>query len=154
MRALIQRVTEAGVYIKSQNYSAEIKKGLVILLGIKIDDKEEDAIYLADKCANIRLFEDEKNKMNHSLTDIMGEVLIISQFTLYGDTHRGNRPSFTNSAKLEIAQPLYKKFIQRMKFTLGEEGVKAGMFGEMMSVKIINDGPVTVIVESKNDKKE
>lgn len=150
MKVVVQRVSEAGVYIESEKYSAEIKKGMVILLGIKSGDKEEDVIFLADKCSNLRIFEDENEKMNLSLKNINGEVLIISQFTLYGNAQRGNRPSFTDAAKPDEAIPLYEKFINRMKENLGEEKVKSGIFGAMMLVKIFNDGPVTIIVDSKS----
>ena len=149
MRALVQRVSEAGVYIDRENYKAEIKKGIVILLGIKIDDSDEDLIFVADKCFNLRIFEDDNEKMNLSLKDVNGEALIISQFTLYGDAQKGNRPSFIEAAKPEIAIPLFEKFISRMKSNLGEEKIKTGIFGAMMQVKIINDGPVTILVESK-----
>ena len=156
MRALVQRVSEAGIYIEKENYSAEIGKGSVILLGIKSDDSENDVNFVADKCSGLRIFsqrdasaEDENEKMNLSLKDINGEVLIISQFTLYGDAQKGNRPSFIEAAKPEIAIPLYEKFISRMKSNLGEEKIKTGIFGAMMQVKIINDGPVTILVESK-----
>ena len=139
-----------------ENYNAEIGKGIVILLGIKSDDEENDLLFVADKCSNLRIFsqrdasaEDENEKMNLSLKDINGEVLIISQFTLYGDAQKGNRPSFIEAAKPEIAIPLYEKFISRMKSNLGEEKIKTGIFGAMMQVKIINDGPVTILVESK-----
>ncbi len=153
MRAVVQRVSEGGVYIPKENYKAEIGKGIVILLGIKSDDNENDLIFVCDKCSNLRIFEDENEKMNLSLKDINGEVLIISQFTLYGDAQKGNRPSFTEAARPEIAIPLYEKFISRMKASLGNEKVKTGIFGTMMEVKIINDGPVTILIESKNQVK-
>ena len=149
MRALVQRVTEGGVYISAENYKAEIGKGMVILLGIRSDDNENDLNFVADKCSNLRIYEDENLKMNLSLKDIDGEVLIISQFTLYGDAQKGNRPGFTDAARPEVAIPLYGKFIKRMKLILGESKVKTGIFGAMMKVKIINDGPVTILVESK-----
>jgi D-tyrosyl-tRNA(Tyr) deacylase len=152
MRVLVQRVTEGGVYIEKENYSAEISKGMVILLGIKSDDSVSDSEFLAEKCSSLRIFEDENEKMNLSIKDIDGEVLIISQFTLYGDAQKGNRPSFTDAARPETAIPLYEKFICRMKDNLGHEKVKTGLFGAMMQVKIINDGPVTIMIESKNDK--
>ena len=152
MKVIIQRVAEGGVYINKENYTAEISKGLVILLGIKLNDNTSDAEFLADKCSSLRIFEDENEKMNLSLKDIEGEVLIISQFTLYGDALKGNRPSFTDAARPETAIPLYEKFIDRMKANLGDEKVKTGLFGAMMKVKIINDGPVTIIIESKNNK--
>lgn len=154
MRALVQRVSEAGVYIEKENYKAEIEKGIVILLGIKNDDSDEDILFVADKCSNLRIFEDENEKMNLSLKDVNGEVLIISQFTLYGDAQKGNRPSFIEAARPEIAIPLYENFIHRMKSNLGEEKIKTGIFGAMMKVKIINDGPVTVLVESKQQVKK
>ncbi|MBK7380113.1 MAG: D-tyrosyl-tRNA(Tyr) deacylase [Ignavibacteriales bacterium] len=149
MRALVQRVSEGGVYISANNYSADIKRGLVILLGIKTGDTIEDAIYVADKCTNLRIFEDSEQKMNTSVKDINGDVLIISQFTLYGDTSKGNRPGFTDAAKPDEAIPVYEKFIERMKENLSDRKVKAGIFGAMMQVKIFNDGPVTLLVESK-----
>lgn len=152
MRALVQRVSEGGVYIPAENYSAEINKGMVILLGIRYDDKEDDVIFVADKCTNLRIFEDTNDKMNISLKDLNGEVLVISQFTLYGDAQRGNRPGFTDAARPEIAIPLYEKFIDRLKLNLSEDKVKAGIFGAMMKVKIINDGPVTILVESKSKR--
>lgn len=149
MRALVQRVKYGSVKIENENIFREIKKGMVILLGIKNDDNESDCIFVADKCSNLRIFEDDKDKMNLSVKDIDGEILIISQFTLYGDARRGNRPSFTDAAKPEIAIPLYEKFIERMKQNLGEEKIQTGVFGSMMLVEIHNDGPVTIIVESK-----
>lgn len=149
MKVVVQKVSEAGVYIKEENYSAEIGKGLVILLGISNDDTIEDVNFLADKCSNLRIFLDENEKMNLSVKDVDGEVLIISQFTLYGDAQKGNRPSFIEAAKPEIAIPLYEKFIERMKINLSSGKVKSGIFGAMMLVKIFNDGPVTIIIDSK-----
>jgi D-tyrosyl-tRNA(Tyr) deacylase len=149
MKAVVQRVSEAGVYIPEQNYKSEIGKGMVILLGIKSGDTESDLNFVADKCSNLRIFEDDEGKMNIGIKDINGEALVISQFTIYGETAKGNRPSFIEAARPEEAIPLYEKFIQRMKMNLGDYKVKVGIFGAMMSVKIINDGPVTVLVESK-----
>ncbi len=149
MRAVVQRVKEGGVNIPARSYSREISKGMVILLGVKNEDTESDVIFVADKCSCLRIFEDDNSKMNLSLKDIDGEVLVISQFTLYGETAKGNRPSFTDAAKPDLAIPLYNKFIQRMKENLGDDKIKEGIFGEMMEVKIINDGPLTVIVESR-----
>ena len=160
MRALVQRVKEGGVYISEENYKEEIGKGIVILLGIKSDDTENDLLFVADKCSNLRIFsrrdafaQDENDKMNLSLKDVDGEVLIISQFTLYGDAQKGNRPSFIDAARPETAMPIYEKFIDRMKQNLGAEKIKTGKFGAMMQVKIINDGPVTILVESKKSDK-
>ena len=151
MKVVIQRVSEGGVTIEKENYSAEIGKGFIILLGIKAGDTEQDADFLADKCSNLRVFEDENEKMNLSIKDIQGEVLIISQFTLYGDAQRGNRPSFSDAARPETAIPLYEYFIKRMEQNLGSGKIKTGKFGAMMSVKIINDGPVTIIIDSKRN---
>lgn len=149
MRALVQRVIEGKVEIAEKNYSASIGKGMVILLGVKEGDTEEDLNFVADKCANLRIFEDSNGKMNFSLKDINGEALVISQFTLYGDARKGNRPSFTDAAPPEPAEDLYNKFVERMKLNLGKEKVKCGIFAAMMLVKIFNDGPVTILVESK-----
>ena len=149
MRVVVQRVSEGAVYIPAKKYTAEIKKGFVILLGIKVGDEEKDVKFLAEKCVNLRICEDENEKMNLSIKDIDGEILLISQFTLYGNASKGNRPGFTDSAKPEEAIPLYEKFILYLKELLGESKIKTGMFGEMMEVKIINDGPVTIIIDSK-----
>jgi D-tyrosyl-tRNA(Tyr) deacylase len=153
MRALVQRVAEGGVYISSENYSAEIEKGMVVLLGIKSEDTEDDLIFVADKCCSLRIFGDENDKMNLSIKDVNGEMLVISQFTIYGDAQRGNRPCFTDAARPEIAIPIYEKFVERLKANIGEDKVKTGIFGAMMKVKIINDGPVTIIIESKQKEK-
>jgi len=149
MRVVVQRVSEGGVYIPDENHSAEIGKGLVILLGIRTGDNEKDVIFLADKCTNLRIFEDNAGKMNLSLNEVDGEVLVISQFTLYGEASRGNRPGFTDAARPEEAIPLYEKFLKRMQDNIGSEKVKKGIFGAMMQVKIINEGPVTIIIESR-----
>lgn len=149
MKAIVQRVKSASVNIPDENYSEKINKGLLILLGIKTSDTEEDVLFVADKCCNLRIFEDADDKMNKSVKDVSGEVLIISQFTIYGETAKGNRPSFIEAAKPEEAIPLYSKFISRVKMNLGEDKVKEGIFGAMMDVELINYGPVTVIVESK-----
>ncbi len=157
MKAVVQRVSSASVKVPEQNYFAQIGKGLVILLGIKTGDGEHDANFVADKCSSLRIFsrkdafeEDEDDKMNISVKDIGGDVLVISQFTLYGQTAKGNRPDFTEAAKPDLAIPLYEKFIERLKANLGESKVKTGIFGAMMDVQLINYGPVTVIVESKS----
>ncbi len=149
MRVVIQRVSEGSVAVSEKKYEEKIGKGLVVLLGIKTGDSEKDVIFLADKCCNLRIFEDENDKMNLSVKDVSGEVLIISQFTLYGDAQKGNRPGFTDAARQEEAIPLYEKFIERIKENIGESKVKTGIFGAMMMVKIFNDGPVTIIIDSK-----
>jgi len=149
MKAVVQRVKSASVTISEQNYFQEIGKGLLILLGIKTGDTEEDLNFVADKCCNLRIFEDAEDKMNKSLKEVDGEILIISQFTLYGETAKGNRPSFTDAAKPEEAIPLYEKFVSRVKTNLGDDKVKVGIFGAMMDIQLVNYGPVTVLVESK-----
>jgi len=155
LKAVVQRVSKASVVVERENYSAKIEKGLLILLGIKNGDTENDVNFVADKCSNLRIFsrrdafaEDENDKMNISVKDIKGEVLIISQFTLYGETTKGNRPSFIKAAKPDEAIPLYESFIRRMKQNLGEKNVKAGIFGAMMDINLVNYGPVTVVVNS------
>jgi D-aminoacyl-tRNA deacylase len=149
LKAVVQRVSKGSVDIPSEKYNRKITKGFVVLLGIKTGDDENDVNFVADKCCNLRIMEDENGKMNLSLNDIEGEMLIISQFTLYGETAKGNRPSFIEAARPEEAIPLYEKFIERVQSNLGKDKVKTGIFGAMMNVEIINDGPVTVIVESK-----
>lgn len=149
MKAVVQRVKRASVTVREQNYYQEIGKGILVLLGIKTGDTLEDVNFVADKCVNLRIFEDTEDKMNKSLLDINGEVLLISQFTLYGETIKGNRPSFTEAAKPEEAIPLYEKFIQRLKESLSEGKIKTGIFGAMMDIELTNYGPVTVLVESK-----
>ena len=119
MRAVVQRVKSASVKILEKDYSAKIDKGLLILLGIKTGDNEDDVVFVVDKCCNLRIFEDIDNKMNRSVKDVSGEILIISQFTLYGETAKGNRPSFIEAAKPEEAIPLYEKFVSRIKETIG-----------------------------------
>ena len=131
------------------SYSAKIKNGLLILLGIKVGDSSKDVIFVADKCSRLRIFEDNENNLNRSVIDVDGEVLIISQFTLYGETAKGNRPSFSDAAKSDEAIPIYEEFIKRMKLNLGDSKIKTGIFGAMMDVHLVNAGPVTVIVESK-----
>ena len=152
MKAVVQRVSNASVNIPLENYSTKIGIGMLILLGIKIGDTTDDVNYIADKCSRLRIFEDSEGKMNISVKDIDGEVLIISQFTLYGETSKGNRPSFIEAAKPDEAILLYEYFIDRMKNNLGDDKVKCGIFGAMMDVSLINSGPVTIIVEGKNNK--
>jgi len=149
LRIVVQRASEGSVTISENNYEEKIGKGLVVLLGIKTGDSEKDVVFLADKCCNLRIFEDENDKMNLSVKDISGEILIISQFTLYGDAQKGNRPGFTDAARPEEAIPLYEKFIEKIKENIGDSRVRTGIFGAMMKVKIFNDGPVTIIIDSK-----
>ena len=156
MRAIVQKVISGGVNIPDSNYKEEINAGIVILIGVKAGDSINDAEFVADKCSALRIFSEKdakpesgNDKMSLSVKDINGEALIISQFTLYGDTSRGNRPDFTKAAKPDEALNLYQNFIDRMKLNLGSEKIKTGIFGKMMLVKIINDGPVTIIIDSK-----
>jgi D-tyrosyl-tRNA(Tyr) deacylase len=149
MKAVVQRVKSASVTISEQNYYQEIGKGLLVLLGIKIADTDEDVVFVADKCCNLRIFEDAEDKMNRSVNEVDGEILIISQFTLYGETAKGNRPSFIDAARPDEAIPLYEKFVSRVKSNLSDDKVKVGIFGAMMDIQLINYGPVTVLVESK-----
>ena len=148
MRALIQRVKEASVSVDG-SVKNEIGKGMLILLGIKNGDTIQSAEYLAQRCANLRIFSDENNNMNLSVKDVVGSALVISQFTLYADTRKGNRPSFTGSAPAEIAEPLYNEFVKFLSNEIGSEKVKTGVFRAMMDIHLVNDGPVTVTVESK-----
>lgn len=130
--------------------TASIGKGYLILLGIKAGDTESDAAYVADKCASLRVFDDAEGKMNLSVKDVNGSVLVVSQFTLYGDTRKGNRPSFIEAAPPDTAEPLYEHFVERMRLLIGSDHVATGVFRAMMEVALVNDGPVTVMVESKN----
>ena len=148
MKALVQRVSKASVTIDGRMYSS-IEKGLLILLGIKIHDTEEDARYIAEKSCSLRVFEDDQQKMNLSVRDVGGSVLAVSQFTLYGDTRKGNRPSFIDAAPPEEAEPLYNFFVDQLRGRLGNDRVSTGLFRTMMDVELINNGPVTVMLESK-----
>lgn len=147
MRALVQRVTSGSVTIDGA-VTATIGKGYVILLGIRQGDTEDGARFLADKCSALRVLEDAQGKMNLSLADVGGSALVVSQFTLYADAQKGNRPSFSIAARPEEAEPLYRLFVERMKSTLGADRVVTGVFGAMMEVQIVNDGPVTILIES------
>ena len=144
MRALLQRVREGRVTVEGK-IIAEIGPGLVILLGVGPEDGDEQIEYLSHKIANLRIFEDDEGKMNLSLLDVGGEALVVSQFTLYADTNKGRRPSFTDAAPPDIAEPLVEQFAER----LANEGVptQMGKFGAHMQVEIHNDGPVTIWME-------
>jgi D-tyrosyl-tRNA(Tyr) deacylase len=148
MRAVVQRVAEGSVAIDGK-VEARIGKGYVILLGIKTGDTKEAAEHLADKCSYLRVFEDAQGKMNLSLQDVDGEALVVSQFTLYADAQKGNRPGFTDAARPEEAEPLYEHFVHRMRSVLGASRVQTGIFRAMMDVTIVNSGPVTILIESK-----
>ena len=145
MRAVVQRVDYANVKVNG-DIVGEIDKGLLVFLGIGEDDGSEDLEYMVDKILGLRIFEDDLGKMNLSLKDINGEILVVSQFTLYGDVRRGKRPSFSSSANPELAEDIYEEFIRLCK----EEGIKTenGVFGAHMNVKIANNGPVTILIDS------
>ena len=151
MRAVVQRVMEASVSIKDEaeqlSEKNRISKGLVVLLGVGREDGEDDAEYLAEKISNLRIFPDENDRMNLSVLDVGGEILVISQFTLYGDCRKGRRPDFTFAAPPEIAKGLYERFIEKVR-AKGVE-VKSGEFQAGMLIDIHNDGPVTILLESK-----
>jgi len=148
MRAIIQRVSKARVEINNDQTRA-IDKGFMILLGIEEADADEDIKWLAAKIATLRIFSDEEGKMNLAIDDIKGDILLVSQFTLYASTKKGNRPSFTKSARPETAIPLYKRFITTMQISFKGKLV-TGEFGADMQVSLTNDGPVTIIIDSKN----
>lgn len=147
MRAILQRVTSCSVTINHQTKS-QIGNGLLILLGIEENDTEADIYWLVKKIIQMRIFSDENGKMNLSVQDINGEILVVSQFTLFASTKKGNRPSFARSAKPEIAVPLYEKFIGETEKFFGKN-IQTGTFGADMKVQILNDGPVTIIIDSK-----
>ncbi|MEK5498039.1 D-aminoacyl-tRNA deacylase [Bacillus sp. FSL M8-0077] len=146
MRLVVQRVTSASVKVEEEITGA-INEGYMVLVGVTHEDTEEDVHYLAEKLAHLRIFEDENGKLNHSLLDVKGSVLSVSQFTLYGDTRKGRRPNFMKAAKPDVANSLYECFNE----TLREKGihVETGRFGAMMDVSLTNSGPVTMLMDSK-----
>ncbi|MCO4294742.1 D-aminoacyl-tRNA deacylase [Solitalea sp. MAHUQ-68] len=148
MRAVIQRVSEASVKINGR-INGSIDTGLLVLLGIEDVDTQEDIQWLAPKIANMRIFSDENGLMNRSLADVDGNILLISQFTLFASTKKGNRPGFTRSAKPAHAIPLYEAFIKALE-TLTNRKIETGEFGADMKVSLVNDGPVTIILDTKN----
>ena len=148
MRIVIQRVSEASVEIE-QNIVAQINQGLLVLVGIEEEDNIEDINWLVSKIINLRIFADENEVMNLSVKDIAGEIIAVSQFTLHALTKKGNRPSYIKAAKPDIAIPMYEKFIQQLETELGKK-IQTGQFGADMKVTLVNDGPVTIIIDSKN----
>ena len=148
MRIVIQRVREASVKINDE-IVGEIQQGLLVLLGIEHVDSELDADYLIQKLIHLRIFGDDEGKMNLSVSDISGDLLIVSQFTLFADTKKGNRPSFIRSARPEQARPLYDYFLSQLKKSFSGK-IENGVFGANMLVELINDGPVTIIIDSKD----
>lgn len=147
MRAVIQRVSEASVVINGETKSA-IKQGLLVLLAVEDADTDEDIEWLSGKIARLRIFSDQQGLMNLSVQDVCGDVLVVSQFTLFASTKKGNRPSFIRASKPDFAIPMYEKFLARLSGELGKE-VKSGEFGADMKVHLVNDGPVTIIIDSK-----
>jgi D-tyrosyl-tRNA(Tyr) deacylase len=148
MRAIIQRVSSASCNIEGK-ISGEIGKGFMILLGIEDNDTDEDLNWLAQKISNMRIFSDENGLMNKSLADVKGNILLISQFTLFASTKKGNRPGFTRSAKPDLAIPMYEKMISELEKATGTK-VQTGVFGTDMQISLVNDGPVTIIMDTKS----
>lgn len=145
---VIQRVSEASVVVEDEKV-ANIQQGILVLLGIEIEDAKEDAFWMANKIAALRIFSDEEGVMNKSITEIGGEVIVVSQFTLHAKTKKGNRPSYIKSARTEQAIPLYNQFKKVLSRVIGKK-VQSGEFGADMQVSLVNDGPVTIIIDSKN----
>ena len=148
MKAVIQRVSQSSVTI-NEEIVAQIQQGLLVLVGIEDADIQEDINWLTSKIANLRIFEDENEVMNLSLKDIDGEMIVVSQFTLHALTKKGNRPSYIKASKPEIAIPLYESFVQQMEIELGKK-IQTGQFGADMKVGLVNDGPVTILIDTKN----
>ena len=148
MRVVIQKVTEASVSIENQ-IVASIDKGLLVLVGIEDGDTNEDIAWLSSKIVNLRIFDDANGVMNLSVKEVEGEVLIVSQFTLHASTKKGNRPSYIRAARPEVAIPVYEAFIKQVETLLGKR-VPTGQFGAMMQVSLCNDGPVTILIDTKN----
>jgi len=148
MKVVIQRVSKASVTIDGEK-RVSINKGLLILLGIVNEDTQEDINWLSNKIVNLRVFEDNNRVMNNSLIDVDGEVIVVSQFTLHANTKKGNRPSYIKAAKPDIAIPLYESFVKHLEELLNKQ-VQTGEFGADMEVELINDGPVTIIIDTKN----
>jgi D-aminoacyl-tRNA deacylase len=146
MRAVVQRVSRASVKVEGE-LIGQINKGLLVLLGIEDKDMDADIIYMAEKVVNLRIFEDKEGKMNLSLMDIAGELLVISQFTLYGDCRKGRRPSFISAARPEVADRMYLQFVTECKKYIDK--VETGKFQADMEVELINNGPVTLMIDSK-----
>jgi D-tyrosyl-tRNA(Tyr) deacylase len=150
VKAVVQRVLRASVDIAGVAHAA-IDRGYLVLLGIRTGDTYPDAEFLAEKCAALRVMDDGQGKMNLSLEDVGGSLLVVSQFTLYGEARKGNRPSFVAAATPAEAKPLYEGFLRRAAELLGPERVRSGVFGAMMQVSLVNDGPVTILIHSQHE---
>jgi D-tyrosyl-tRNA(Tyr) deacylase len=148
MKVVIQRVSSASVTI-DENTVADIQKGLLVLIGIEDADTQEDSNWLVGKIVNLRIFGDENDVMNLSVKDTQGDIIVVSQFTLHASTKKGNRPSYLRASKPEVAIPLYENFVKQMEKELGKK-VQTGQFGADMKVSLLNDGPVTILIDSKN----
>ncbi|WP_309609680.1 D-aminoacyl-tRNA deacylase [Flavobacterium sp.] len=148
MKVVIQRVLSSSVEIDSKTV-AQIQKGLLVLVGIEDSDNQEDINWLTSKIINLRIFADENDVMNLSVKDIIGDIIVVSQFTLHASTKKGNRPSYIKASKPEIAIPLYESFVKQLEIELGKK-IQTGVFGADMKVSLVNDGPVTIIIDSKN----
>lgn len=148
MRAVVQRVKRSSVSVAGRLHSS-IQTGILVLLGVHGEDTEKDAEFLADKCAALRIFGDDNGKMNLSVKDVGGSALVVSQFTLYGDARKGNRPNYMQAAEPALAERLYEHFRRRLESDMGEGKVAAGVFREMMDIELVNDGPVTVIIDTR-----
>jgi D-tyrosyl-tRNA(Tyr) deacylase len=147
MKVVIQRVSEASVTIDGK-VNGSIEKGLMVLVGVETEDTKDDLQWLCQKIVNLRIFDDAEGVMNHSLLDVGGNILVISQFTLHASTKKGNRPSYIQAARPEISIPLYEQFVEQLKLLTGLD-IQTGIFGADMKVALVNDGPVTIIIDSK-----
>ena len=148
MRVVVQRVSESNVKVSGE-VTGKISKGFMVLVSFVDDDTDDDLYWMSNKIINLRIFNDEEGKMNKSLLDVGGDILLISQFTLHGSTKKGNRPSFIKAAKPEYANQMYEKFIEVLENSLGKK-IQTGEFGGDMKVSLINDGPTTIIIDSKS----
>jgi D-tyrosyl-tRNA(Tyr) deacylase len=148
MRVVLQRVSHASVTVSGE-YTGKIGRGLLILLGIEDADNSEDISWISRKVVNLRIFNDDKGIMNRSVLEVDGEILVVSQFTLHASTKKGNRPSYIKASKPDIAIPMYEAFLKQLETDLGKP-VSAGIFGADMRVELLNDGPVTIFIDSKN----
>lgn len=148
MRVVIQRVSKASVKVDDK-IAGEIGKGLLVLMGIEDADADEDIVWLSNKIVNMRIFNDENGVMNNSVKEVCGNILLVSQFTLHASTKKGNRPSYINASKGEVAMPLYERMIKQLTKDLDKK-IETGIFGADMQVELINDGPVTILIDSRN----